>query len=203
MDPKIVLGLGNPGRRYRLTRHNIGFGVVERLAERGGVKFRADEWLRSRAWVADLDTDSGPVVLAKPRTYMNRSGRAAVALCRRYDVSPGGLLVVHDDADMALGRIRIRRQGSAGGHNGIRSLIETLLSTEFPRIKLGVRGEGREEAELADYVLEQFDEDERPVADELVSLAVDAVDAVLREGIAAAMNEFNSRAVARVSGSDD
>jgi PTH1 family peptidyl-tRNA hydrolase len=126
---------------------------------------------------------------------MNRSGRAALALLRRYDESPAALLVIHDDADLELGRLRIRPTGRAGGHNGLRSLIASLGSEEFPRIKLGVRGEGRGEADLADYVLEEFAPQERTTASALVMLGADAVEAVLGGGLEPAMNLMNGRGV--------
>jgi len=131
------------------------------------------------------------LVLAQPRTFMNRSGRAAGALCRRYDARPEQLLVVYDDADLALGRIRIRPEGGAGGHNGIRSIMDAIGTGEFPRIRLGVRGEEREARDLADYVLEPFLEEERATAAALVELATQAVEAWLRDGLDSAMNRFN------------
>jgi len=188
---KIVLGLGNPGAAYRSTRHNMGFWVLDRVAERRGVAFRMAGLLRRYAWVAEAGP--GPLVLAKPRTYMNRSGRAAAALCRAYGARPGEMLVVHDDADLELGRLRLRRGGGAGGHNGVRSLIEVLGTEEFPRVRLGVRGVGREESELADYVLDEFRERELPVAEALAVLGAEAVAEVIEAGLEAAMNRYNGR----------
>ena len=160
----IVLGLGNPGVRYRATRHNVGFWVLDHLAERRRVKFRLTSEIFGRAWTAEVEGRSGPLVLAKPRTHMNRSGRAAAALCRRYAAQPDQFLVVHDDADLELGRLRVRPGGRAGGHNGMHSLIDALRTDRLPRVKLGVRGAGRDEEELADYVLEDFASDEVPIA---------------------------------------
>ncbi len=190
---KIVLGLGNPGARYRSTRHNLGFRVADLLAGRGGGVFTREDTITDLALVAEVEIALEPVVLAKPRTFMNRSGRAALALCRHFDVGPLDLLVVQDDADLPLGRARIRPGGSAGGHNGIRSLISSLGTEEFPRVKLGVRGAGREDLDLAGYVLEEFLKDERASAEALTVLGADAVEAVIREGILAAMNRFNGR----------
>lgn len=201
-SPTIVLGLGNPGTRYRRTRHNLGFRVVERLAERRGASFEARGELAGKAWTAEISTASGPLVLAKPRTYMNRSGRAAVALCRHYTALPRQLLVVYDDADLPLGRIRIRPEGSAGGHRGLVSLIDALQSEEFPRVRLGVRGQEREERELSDYVLAPFEPEEEKIADSLVALAADAVDAVLVSGVEIAMNRFNGRDAAAPDSSE-
>jgi PTH1 family peptidyl-tRNA hydrolase len=184
---KIVLGLGNPGLRYRSTRHNVGFKVLDHLAGARGIKFRAAGEMKKYAWRAE----SGTVVLAKPRTYMNRSGRAAAALCRHYGLTPSDLLVVYDDADLPLGRIRLRKGGGSGGHNGIKSIMEVLGTGEFARVRLGVRGDNREDSDLADYVLDRFDRDELPLVDELIELGIRAVEGVLAEGIEAAMNRFN------------
>lgn len=193
MDPlRIVVGLGNPGSRYRSTRHNIGFRVVEHLAERRGVAFSAEGELKSRVWTAELQTLSGRLVLAKPRTYMNRSGRAALALCRHYDVTPAELVVVYDDADLQLGRIRIRPGGGSGGHNGVRSLMEVLGTGDFQRVRLGVRGEGREQSDLADYVLRPFRPEERRIAEALVGVGAEALETLLGEGLSAAMNKYNA-----------
>jgi PTH1 family peptidyl-tRNA hydrolase len=189
--PQIVLGLGNPGARYEATRHNLGFRVVEELARRTRTSFHRALPLAGKAWAAEIDGPVGGVVLAKPATYMNRSGRAALALCERYGAEAGAVLVVYDDADLELGRVRLRPFGGAGGHNGMRSLIDAFRTDAFPRLRLGVRGEGREEAELADYVLQPFEPDEEPVAAGLVVLGADAVEAVLRDGLEAAMNAYN------------
>lgn len=192
---KIVLGLGNPGARYHATRHNLGFWVLDLLAERQGVSLSRRDAITDLALLAEVEVSGQPAVLAKPRTFMNRSGRAGQALQRFFGTALEDLLVVHDDADLELGRLRIRREGSAGGHNGIRSLIASLGGGEFPRIKLGVRGVGRGEGELADYVLDAFAEDERPTAQALAAAGADAVEAVLREGIASAMNLWNGKNV--------
>lgn len=194
--PKVVLGLGNPGSRYRETRHNLGVRVVERLAGAGGVQFAPATEVGRSAWMAETRLGAAVVVLAVPRTYMNRSGQAAVALCRSLCVAAEELLVVYDDADLELGRIRLRPQGGPGGHNGVASLIEQLETDRFPRLRLGVRGAGRSEGELADYVLAPFDPAERSVAEEMVSLAAEAVGAVVTEGLARAMNSYNARSVA-------
>jgi PTH1 family peptidyl-tRNA hydrolase len=190
---KIVLGLGNPGTRYRGTRHNLGFRVLDLVAARAAAPFFRGGETGALCFSVEAVVAGADVVLAKPRTFMNRSGRAGAALVARYRASPEDLLVVHDDADLALGRLRIRAGGSAGGHNGLRSLIACLGTPDFPRVKLGVRGTGRERAELEEYVLEAFDDDEREAAGALVELGADAVEAVLVEGLAAAMNRFNGR----------
>jgi len=163
--------------------------VLDRLADRAGLSLRASGDLKKYAWSAG--TARG-LVLAKPRTYMNRSGRAAAALCRFYSARPEELLVVYDDADLPLGNMRIRRGGGAGGHNGIKSLIEVLGTSEFPRVRLGVKGEGRDDEDLADYVLESFELDELQLVGPLIDLGVAAVEEILAHGLDAAMNRFNS-----------
>jgi PTH1 family peptidyl-tRNA hydrolase len=133
------------------------------------------------------------VVLAKPRTYMNRSGAAALALLDRFGAAPTDLVVVFDDADLALGRVRVRGEGRAGGHNGIRSILDSLRTETFPRVKLGVRGIGRDDAELADYVLEPFLDDEVALVEPMVERGADAVETLVQEGLDAAMNAWNPK----------
>jgi len=169
----------------------MGFWVLDRVARRRGLTFSMAGLLRRYAWVAEAGSAS--VVLAKPRTFMNRSGRAAAALCRTYDALPHEMLVVYDDADLELGLLRLRRSGGAGGHNGMRSLIEVLGTEEFPRVRLGVRGDGRDERELADYVLDAFLAPELPVAEALADLGADAVEEVIETGLETAMNRYNGR----------
>jgi PTH1 family peptidyl-tRNA hydrolase len=199
---KVVLGLGNPGAAYRTTRHNVGFWVLDRVARRNGAKFRVTSLLKRYAWSAEIDRGPQRLILAKPRTFMNRSGRAGAALLRRYDVDAREMLVVHDDADLELGRLRVRAGGGAGGHNGIRSLIEVLGTSDFPRLRLGVCGAGRGEQDLSDYVLDGFLRDEMAVAEELADLAADAVEVIVREGLETAMNRFNGRRVGEDPGSE-
>ena len=192
----IVLGLGNPGETYRATRHNLGFRTLDRLASRTGTRLEAQGELRPDAWWAQTRIGEGAVVLAKPRTYMNRSGRAAAALCRTFFATPADLVVVHDDADLALGRVRVRRGGATGGHNGLRSLIDVLGSAEFVRVRLGVRGAERDGVDLAQYVLEPFDPEETAAAHALVEVGAEAVESLLVVGLDATMNRFNGRNVA-------
>jgi len=188
---KVVLGLGNEGPEYRFTRHNVGFLVADAIALRCGAGFAARGDLGRLTFTAETDFGGQRVVLAKPRTLMNRSGQAAAALRRKYGAEPEDFIVVFDDADLAFGRVRVRPEGGAGGHNGVRSLIETLASSEFARVKLGVLGEGRHSEDLADYVLGPFHPDERPVVATMVDKAADAVEAVLRDGVDAAQRAYN------------
>jgi len=183
----IVVGLGNPGPHYAATRHNIGFRVLDTLARSRRLRWKRFPWLRPLAWVAKDDA----LILVKPRTFMNRSGLAARAVCRRHDMAPGSVLAVYDDADLELGKIRVRKSGGSGGHNGMRSLSAELDSTGFPRIRLGVRGSRRAGADLAEYLLSPFDEEEHEAVDALVAQAALSVETVIDEGVERAMNRFN------------
>jgi PTH1 family peptidyl-tRNA hydrolase len=193
---RVVLGLGNVGSRYEATRHNVGFRVVERLAERARARWQELPGPERLAYAAEIELCGQPVALVKPRTLMNRSGRAAAAAVDRYRCPVGDLLVVFDDADLVLGRVRVRQGGGAGGHNGLRSLMDVLRSPDFGRVKLGVKGEEREETDLADYVLRPFAPEELPVVTSMIELGAEAVDAVLASGVEAAMNAFNGRSAA-------
>jgi len=190
---RVILGLGNVGSRYQETRHNVGFRVVERLAERARARWQELPGPERLAFAAEAELAGQAVALVKPRTLMNRSGRAAAAAIDRYRCPVEELLVVFDDADLLLGRVRVRQGGGAGGHNGLRSLMDVLRSSDFGRVKLGVKGEGREESDLADYVLRPFAPEEIPVVAPMIDLGAEAVDAVLASGVEAAMNAFNGR----------
>jgi PTH1 family peptidyl-tRNA hydrolase len=188
---KLVLGLGNDGPEYRWTRHNVGFMVADAIARSCGVAFAARGDLGRLTHSVETQWAGERVVLAKPRTLMNRSGQAAAALSRKYGVEPADLIVVYDDADLALGRVRVRPEGGTGGHNGVRSLIDVLGTGAFPRVKLGVLGEGRHSRDLADYVLDAFLPDERPVVLRMIDLGVAAAEAVVRDGVVSAQAAFN------------
>lgn len=193
---RVVLGLGNVGGRYDGTRHNVGFRVVDRLAERARVRWEEFPGPERVAFATEVDLSGERVALIKPRTLMNRSGRAAAAAIDRYRCPVGELLVVFDDADLVLGRVRIRQGGGAGGHNGLRSLMDVLRSPDFGRVKLGVKGAGREESDLADYVLRSFDPEERAVVEPMIALGVEAVEAAVSRGMGEAMNLFNGKSAA-------
>ena len=188
---KLVLGLGNEGPEYRWTRHNVGFMVVDEIAERCGVELQARGDLGRLTFAAEAAWAGERVLLAKPRTLMNRSGQAAAALVRKHGLEISDLIVVYDDADLVFGRVRVRPEGGAGGHNGIRSLMDSLGTGAFVRVKLGVLGEGRHARDLADYVLDRFLPDEKPVVLRMIPLAADAAESVLREGVVAAQAAFN------------
>lgn len=187
---RLVVGLGNPGARYRRTRHNVGFLVVDALAARAGAGKGREEW---DAWVADATVGGSDVLLVKPLTFMNRSGVAVERLAARYGMSPGDLLVVVDDLALELGSLRIRERGSHGGHNGLRSLIEVLGTDDFPRVRVGIRKDELPD-DLAGYVLSDFPQEDVLVVQESVGRAAEAVECVIREGALAAMSRYNRKA---------
>lgn len=185
---KVICGLGNPGERYRFTRHNVGFRIVDLLADRWGLTGQG----RVKDGAALLEVrrpePEGRVLLVKPLKYMNRSGGPLRSALRQTDVVPDDdLLVVCDDIDLPLGRIRLRRSGSAGGHNGLRDIIGALGTDGFARERIGIGRAGV----AADHVLSTFRPDEREVADEMVRVGADAAERWLRDGIEGAMNAFN------------
>jgi len=182
-----VVGLGNPGERYRRTRHNAGFLVIDALASRaGGARGREE----ADAWVAEAEVGGEEVQLVKPLTFMNRSG---VAVGRRLEATggtPADLVVIVDDVALDLGTLRVRERGSHGGHNGLRSLIDVLGTDEFVRLRVGSR-KGELPEDLAGYVLAEFPPEDVLVVQEMVGCAADAVACVVREGVAEAMKRFN------------
>jgi PTH1 family peptidyl-tRNA hydrolase len=186
--PTLIVGLGNPGKGYASHRHNVGFHVVEALARTHRLSFSRQKGFRAR--VAEGRIAGRRVILAKPQTFMNRSGRAVGRLVRARGIELGRLLVVYDDLDLPLGRLRLRPEGGAGGHRGMRSILDTLGSQAFPRLRVGI---GRPPGQLdpADYVLRPFQEQERPVLSQVVARAVAAIECWLTDGLVTAMDEFN------------
>jgi peptidyl-tRNA hydrolase, PTH1 family len=184
----LVVGLGNPGREYASTRHNIGFMVADELARRHGGSWRG----KFSGEVADVRLDGARVALLKPQTYMNESGRSVAAAARFYRVDPEMLLAVHDEVDLELGRLQARAGGGLAGHNGLRSLAEQLKTPEFLRLRVGVgRPERGDPRPVADWVLSPFE----PSVDvgALASRAADAVEALVRDGLDEAQQRFNER----------
>lgn len=190
---KLVVGLGNPGSRYRRTRHNVGFMVVDRLAARWGV---AVVGRRHEAEIGVGAVAGARATLSKPQTYMNASGDAVAKLRRSCRAQTGEIVVVHDDLDLPLGRLRLRVGGSAGGHQGVASLI-AALGPEFVRVRVGI-GRPPGERDPVDFVLEPFTAEESSVVEKAIERAADGVESLLREGIERAMNIFNSRSTAIV-----
>lgn len=187
---KLVLGLGNPGRAYEGTRHNVGFDVADELARRHDARFR-------RGWLTSVSTAQVPIsgqatLLAKPQTFMNRSGSALGPLMRRKGLAPSDLIVVLDDVELETGQIRIRKGGGAGGHNGLRSVIDSLGTEDFVRLRFGV-GPRPPQVDLVNYVLGRFRAGEREVVGPAVQRAADAVESIISDGADRAMNAFNVR----------
>jgi peptidyl-tRNA hydrolase, PTH1 family len=185
---RLVVGLGNPGERYRRTRHNVGFMVVDELASRGGRALGREE---CEAWLAPAEVAGQALLLVKPLTFMNRSGVSVEKILRLTGGGPQDLLVVVDDVALELGWLRVRERGSHGGHNGLRSIIEVLGTEDFARVRVGIR-RGDVGPDLAGYVLAPFPSEHVLVVQELVGKAADAVESWIGEGPATAMNRFNS-----------
>ena len=185
---KLIVGLGNPGRDYRWTRHNVGFLLVERLGERHGIDLtkRGLKSIYGRGKIGKED-----VILAKPQTFMNLSGEAVLRLLHFFKIPPEDLIALHDDLDLPFGKIRIRLQGGHGGHKGIRSIIETLGFGGFVRFKLGIGRPDKTGQDPADFVLEPLSRGEREELKEMINRNTEAVEVLLLEGPQEAMNRFH------------
>lgn len=183
---RLIIGLGNPGAEYEGTRHNIGFMVVDALAAKAGASFSHEK----EAFVAWAQHRGHPYGLAKPLTYVNRSGQAAQKLARAYGLEPREMLVLVDDINLDPGTIRLRTGGSAGGHNGMQDIIDRLATREIPRLRLGV-GSDFPRGRMADYVLSPFSRDEQPLIDEALVRAQKAALCFVTDGIQTAMNRYN------------
>ena len=186
---KLIVGLGNPGTEYEGTRHNIGWQVVEAFARKFRIELDKHE---KNSMTGTGRVAGGSVLVAKPLTYMNLSGDAVKLLVHAYAESADELLVVYDDIDLPLGKLRIRPNGSSGTHNGMRSIVGSLASERFPRLRFGVRGDGFPETrQLRDYVLEPFSGEELPLVDRGIERCLDALFLFTRGDLRRAMNEFN------------
>jgi PTH1 family peptidyl-tRNA hydrolase len=185
---KLIVGLGNPGREYRETRHNVGFKVVDELARRQDVQSWSEKFggLEAKARFNEV-----AVILAKPLSFMNLSGQAVQAFSAFYKIETPDILVIVDDVELPLGRLRARPSGSAGGHNGLKSVISSLGTNEFPRLRVGV-GRGEAGADLSNFVLGRFSDEEREIISAEVLRAADATEVFIEKGIGPAMNMFNA-----------
>ena len=181
---RLLVGLGNPGREYSGTRHNVGFMVLDRLAAASGATFRAE-----KKWQADA-VNTGGVWLQKPKTYMNLSGESVSELVRFYQIEPARVLVVLDDLALPLGRLRIRERGSHGGHNGLRSILAHLGTQDVPRLRVGI-GQS-DPGEATGHVLGRFAVDERPLVEQSLDRAVEAIRFAQENDLPSAMNKFNT-----------
>jgi len=185
MSPfQLIIGLGNPGSKYAFTRHNVGFMAVDRLAEKWGIAWQ--EKSKLQGWIAQ----DNEVILLKPHTYMNHSGQAVQAVCHWFKIMPRYVLVIYDDLDLPFGKLRLRKQGSAGGHNGMKSIIQHLGTQEFPRLRIGI---GRPvEGESAHYVLEAFNSEQKEKLPSILDQAVRVIELGRKQGLDYAMNECNA-----------
>jgi PTH1 family peptidyl-tRNA hydrolase len=188
-EPLLVVGLGNPGPNYAKTRHNLGFVVADILADRMGSKFKVHK--RSGAEVSTGRLGGRPVVLAKPRVYMNESGRQVAPLANFYSVAPGDVIIVHDELDIDFGRIRLKLGGGEGGHNGLRSVAASLGTKDFQRVRIGIgRPPGRKDP--ATYVLENFTAAERTEVPTICEQAADATELLVELGLEPAQNQVHA-----------
>ena len=182
---RLILGLGNPGERYRDTRHNVGFLVVDELARRWGLRLDRQE--------CGSFVGGGPTLLVQPQTYMNRSGWAARCLVEAYSLDPADLLVVYDEVALPLGKLRLRKSGSPAGHRGLESVIENLRTDQVPRLRLGVSPEDSPPGgeDLVEFVLAPFPPEQREIVDAMVLRAADACETWVKDGADLAMSRFN------------
>lgn len=192
---KLIVGLGNPGYEYHLTPHNLGFMAVDRLGEDCGVELTRRE---AQALTASTELEGVDVLLAKPQTYMNLSGVAVARLIEKHGLSVRDLIVLVDDADLPLGSLRVRARGTAGRHNGLKSIIGALEAGEFVRVRMGVRPE-RPVEDMVSYVLGRFREVDLETVAEMLDQTSEAVRLILREGTQKAMNRFNRRVPSQLS----
>jgi len=184
---RLVAGLGNPGSEYEKTRHNIGFELVDLIA--AGRKLK---WAKEHKFRAKIALDGSSLILAKPLTFMNLSGNAVSRLIRHYKLLPSQILIVYDDIALPIGTLRFRANGSAGGHNGIKSLIEYLGTEDFPRLRIGIGAPPGNEP-LTDHVLGRFGQEEWSEMEKVLAIAVDGVNCALSAGLDSAMNQYNRR----------
>jgi len=186
---KLIVGLGNPGYEYHLTPHNLGFLAVDRLAEVCGVELTRHE---AQSLTASTELERVSVMLAKPQTFMNLSGLAVARLTGKYELAPQDVIVLVDEVDLPLGSLRVRPRGSAGGHNGLKSVIGALESSEFVRVRMGIRPEESVEDRVS-YVLGRFRKTDLETVNDMLERTVEAVRVILSEGVQKAMNRFNRR----------
>lgn len=183
----IIIGLGNPGKKYEHTRHNAGFDAIDRLAEKHNIKI---DKLKHKALIGEGRIGFEKVVLVKPQTYMNLSGESVVSICQFYKPEFDHVIVMYDDIDLDVGKLRIRKKGSAGSHNGMKSIIKCIGTQEFPRVRIGV-SKPPEGWDLADFVLSRFPKEQQKDLEESFERAALTVEEIIDSGIESAMNKYN------------
>ena len=184
----LIAGLGNPGEKYAETRHNVGFRTVDLVAENAGVRITRAKF---QALTARAELGGVPVLLMKPQTYMNESGLALGQAAAFYKLPPERIIILYDDIDLPVGRVRVRAAGSAGGHNGMKSIIQHLGSQDFPRVRIGVGAKPHPDYDLADWVLSRFSALEKKSLDPAIEHAAAAAELIVREGVGAAACHYN------------
>ena len=189
-DMYIIVGLGNPGREYEQTKHNVGFRVIDKLADKYNIDVTK---FKHKAFTGDGMINGKKVFLVKPQTYMNLSGDSVGEMAQFYKIPPENIIVINDDISLDVGRIRVRPKGSAGGHNGLKSIIYRLNSDTFPRVKMGVGAPKHEDYDLADFVLGRFTKEEIPVMEDAIVKAEKAVAEIIKNGVQSAMNKYNGK----------
>lgn len=182
----LIVGLGNPGKKFDGTRHNVGFQAIDYLAKKEGIKVNK---LKFKSLIGEGRIGRNKVILMKPQTFMNVSGEAVIAAMNYYGIEVEKLIVIYDDIDTAAGKLRIRVKGSAGSHNGMRSIISLIEVSDFPRVRIGIGKPTR--GELADFVLSRFTKAESKIIDPIIENAGDSIGVILKDGIDKAMNEYN------------
>lgn len=194
-DARLIVGLGNPGKKYAGNRHNIGFMCLDYFTKEHGFVFSHS---RGQAKIAEGRFDDHDVILAKPQTFMNNSGESVGSLVRKYKVKPENLIVIHDDLDLPVGRIRIRSGGSSGGHKGINSIVTHISSQDFVRVRIGIGRPDRganpktSEDEVIDHVLGDFAVDEKEIMDKVIPCVCEVLQSLLKDGLTVTMNKYNS-----------
>ena len=183
----VIVGLGNPGKQYEHTRHNVGFDVIDILAKEYGISVTK---IKHKALIGEGRVGSEKVILVKPQTYMNLSGETLIDIYNYYKVDSNNIVVIYDDIDLEVGKIRIRKKGSGGTHNGMRSILKCLGTNEFPRVRIGV-SKPRQGQDLADFVLSRFRKEEADDIQGGLEKAAKAVDCMIRENLDLAMNKYN------------
>ena len=186
----LVAGLGNPGKNYEMTRHNIGFHVMDYISDELGVKIKK---LKYKALYGEGTINGNRVLFVKPQTFMNNSGESIVDFVNFFKIPIENVIIISDDIALEAGRLRIRAKGSAGGHNGLKSIIYHLNSDQFPRVRVGVGAPVHEDYDLADYVLGRFGKDEIPLFEETIKKAYKAVCEIIKNGCESAMNKYNGK----------